>query len=148
MTKEEKNIVSHAIAILDKQVKKNKFKISGSEDIINYLRLKIELHEREVFGVIFLTIKNDLIAFEEMFLGTLADSEVHPREVVKKALLLNAANVIFTNNHPSGNSDPSNADINITRKLKNALSLVDIQVLDHIIIGAGNYVSFADRGLL
>lgn len=146
MTQEEKNIINNAIAILDKHVKENPFNISDSKDVIDYIRLKIELCEREVFGIIFLTTKHDIIAFEEMFLGTIDQSEVHPREIVKKALLLNAAAVILTHNHPSGNSKPSEADIRVT--IKNALSLVDMRVLDHVLIGSGNYVSFAESGLL
>lgn len=148
MTQEDKNIINNAIAILDKHVKENPFNISDSKDVIDYIRLKIELCEREVFGVIFLTTKHDIIAFQEMFLGTIDQSEVHPREIVKKALLLNAAAVILTHNHPSGNSKPSEADIRVTKKLKDALSLVDMRVLDHVVIGSGNYVSFAESGLL
>lgn len=148
MTQEEQNVINNAVAILDKHVKKHQFKIPDSKGVIDYIRLKIELREREVFGVIFLTAKYDIIAFEELFLGTIDETQVHPREIVKRALMLNAAAVILTHNHPSGDSKPSYADILITRKLMNALSFVDIKVVDHIVIGSGSYASLAERGEL
>ena len=148
MNAEERKIIKAAIAILDKQVKSNEFHLSKPQDSISYLRLKTELSEREIFSVIFLNTKHYVIAVEQMFLGTIASSEVHPREVVKRALQLNAAAVIFSHNHPSGVSKASDADERVTRKLQQALSFVDISVLDHIVIGAGEYYSFSENGLL
>lgn len=104
--------------------------------------------EHEVFVVMFLDVRHHLIEYSEMFRGTYNSAQVHPREVVKEALRFNAASVILAHNHPSGNSDPSSADRHITQMIKNALALVDVSVLDHFVIGGGDYTSFAARGLL
>jgi DNA repair protein RadC len=101
-----------------------------------------------VFCVLFLTNRHRVIAFEEMFRGTIDGATVHPREVVKQALRLNAAAVILAHNHPSGVSEPSRADEAITRRLRDALALVDIRVLDHLIVGGSEITSLAERGLL
>jgi len=102
----------------------------------------------EVFSAVFLDSQNGVIAFEELFHGTLDSCAVHPREVVKRAIELHAAGVIFAHNHPSGHVEPSPADRAITKRLKDALALIDVRVLDHFVIGAGEYVSFAERGIL
>ncbi|OMO34606.1 hypothetical protein BH582_00470 [Vibrio sp. 10N.222.47.A9] len=112
-----------------------------------YLSCKLKAYEREVFAVMFLDNQHHLISFEELFFGTIDSASVYPREVVKAALKTNAAAVIFAHNHPSGDATPSQADKRITLKLKDALALVDIRVLDHIVIG-DSAVSFAERGLL
>lgn len=103
--------------------------------------------EQEVFACLFLDTKHQIISFEKMFFGTIDSVSVYPREVVKKALQLNAAAVIFTHNHPSLDSSPSSADISITERLEEALALVDIRVLDHIIVGSDTY-SLAENGQL
>ena len=113
-----------------------------------YLQLKLAKYQQEVFCIVFMDNQHQVIAFEELFFGTIDGASVYPREVVKSCLHHNAAAVIFCHNHPSGVSDPSSADINITKRLKDALELVDIRVLDHLIIGASSVVSFAERGLL
>lgn len=95
--------------------------------------------EQEVFACLFLDTKHHIISFEKMFFGTIDAASVFPREVVKKALLLNAAAVIFTHNHPSLDSNPSQADITLTKLLEEALALVDVRVLDHIIVGSDTY---------
>lgn len=95
--------------------------------------------ENEVFACLFLDTKHQVISFEKMFFGSIDNASVYPREVVKKALQLNAAAVIFTHNHPSMDSTPSRADIDLTLKLKEALALIDVRVLDHIIVGADTY---------
>jgi DNA repair protein RadC len=102
----------------------------------------------EVFAAVYLDNRNRVIAFEELFRGTIDGASVYPREVVKQALARNAAAVILTHNHPSGVAEPSQADELITRRLKEALSLVDIKVLDHVIVGDEACESFAERGLL
>lgn len=112
-----------------------------------YLQLKFAGLEHEVFAVLFLDQRHRVICFEEMFRGTIDGASVYPREVVKAALKHNAAAVIFAHNHPSGVAEPSQADQNITRRLQDALALVDIRVLDHFVVGA-EVVSFAERGLL
>jgi DNA repair protein RadC len=114
----------------------------------NYLMTRLANREHEVFSILFLDNRHRLIAFDEMFRGTIDGASVHPREVVKQALHHNAAAVIFAHNHPSGVCEPSTADEMITRRLKEALALVDIRVLDHIIVAAGDTLSFAERGLL
>lgn len=102
----------------------------------------------EVFACLFLDSQNELIAYEELFRGTLAQTSVYPREVVKAALAYNAAAVIFAHNHPSGYAEPSRADELLTGVLKQALALVDVRVLDHLIVGGVSVMSFAERGMI
>lgn len=116
--------------------------------VANYLRTHFAHYAREVFLALFLDTRHRLIASEELFQGTLDGASVYPREVVKRALHHNAAAVIFAHNHPSGVAEPSADDERITRRLRDALALVDIRVLDHLVVGAGEAVSLAERGLL
>ena len=109
---------------------------------------KLSHREQEVFCVLFLDSQHRLIEFKEMFTGTIDGAAVYPREVVKEALRLNAAAVVFGHNHPSGIPEPSQADRKITDRLIEALKLVDIRVLDHLVIGNQSTISFADRGYL
>jgi DNA repair protein RadC len=104
--------------------------------------------EREIFSCIFLDNRHRLIALEQLFAGTIDGAAVHPREVVKRALQINAAAVILTHNHPSGVAEPSQADELITVRIRDALALVDIRVLDHLIVGGSTVTSFAERGLI
>ncbi len=113
-----------------------------------YLKCKLGRYTREVFAVMFLDNQHRLISYEELFFGTIDGASVHPREVVIRALQNNAAAVIFAHNHPSGVAEPSQADKRITDRLKSALLLVDVRVLDHMIVGEGEVLSFAERGLL
>lgn len=113
-----------------------------------YLQASIGGLEHEVFAVLFLDAQHALIESEEMFRGTLNQTSVYPREVVKSALRKNAAAVILAHNHPSGLAEPSRADESLTRALVSALALVDVRVLDHIVVGRQQSVSFAERGLL
>ena len=114
----------------------------------DYLGLQIAHREHEVFAVLFLDAQNRLLRFEELFRGTLTQTSVYPREVVKRALTCHAAAVVLAHNHPSGAAEPSRADEFLTQTLKRALQLVDVRVLDHIVVGRGEVVSFAERGLL
>ena len=114
----------------------------------DYLRLQIGSRPHEVFAVVFLDAQNRLLTLEELFRGSLTQTSVYPRDVVKRALDLHAAAVILAHNHPSGVCEPSRADEHLTTTLKNALALVDIRVLDHLIVGRSEVVSFAERGLL
>lgn len=107
-----------------------------------YLQAELENKEREVFMVLFLDNQHRLIKKEEMFLGTINCAPVHPREIVKSALYCNSAAIILAHNHPSGNAKPSNADRQITTKIKQACELIEVQLLDHFIIGKGDYFSF------
>lgn len=113
-----------------------------------YLSIRLKSYEREVFACLFLDNQHRLISYEELFFGTIDGASVHPREVVKRSLETNAAAVIFAHNHPSGIAEPSQADRRITARLASALALVDIRVLDHMVVGDGEVVSFAERGLL
>jgi DNA repair protein RadC len=114
----------------------------------DYLRLQLAARDHEVFGALFLDAQHRLLQFDEMFRGTLTQTSVYPREVVKRALELNAAAVILAHNHPSGVAQPSRADEFLTQSLKSALQLVDVRVLDHLVVGQSEVVSFAERGLL
>jgi DNA repair protein RadC len=114
----------------------------------DYLSLKLGTLEREVFAVIFLDRRNRLISYQEMFQGTIDGASVHPREVVKEALKQNAAAVILAHPHPSGVAEPSQADELITTRLRDALNLIDVRILDHIIVAGGATTSMAERGLL
>jgi DNA repair protein RadC len=114
----------------------------------DYLALKLGNLEHEVFAVLFLDKRHRLISYKEMFRGTIDGASVHPREVVKEALKQNAAAVILAHPHPSGVAEPSQADEFITQRLKDALGLVDIRILDHIIVAGGDTLSFAERGIL
>lgn len=111
-----------------------------------YLQSVLAHQEREIFVVLFLDNKNRVICHQEMFSGTIASVEVHPREIVREALKANAAAVILAHNHPSGDAEPSQADRTITTHIVQTCSLLDIRVLDHLVIGRGEFVSFAERG--
>jgi len=122
--------------------------LNSPDTVRHYLRLRLGHLPHEVFLALFLDAQNRLIAPEELFRGTLTQTSVYPREVVKRALALNAAAVVFAHNHPSGVAEPSRADEMLTRALKDALQLVDVRVLDHLIVAHGDIVSFVERGLL
>lgn len=121
---------------------------TGPADSKAFVSLRLGHLTHEVFAVVFLDAQHRVIEFRELFRGTLTQASVYPREVVKEALALHAAAVILTHNHPSGVSEPSRADELLTATLKSALALVDVRVLDHLVVGAGQVVSFAERGLL
>lgn len=114
----------------------------------HYLQQRLRHYSHEVFACLFLDNKHRMITFEELFRGTIDGASVYPREVVKQALAHNAAAVIFAHNHPSGIAEPSQADRHITQRLKSALDLVDIRVLDHIVVGDAETVSLAEQGLI
>jgi DNA repair protein RadC len=141
-------IVREALRILDKQLRTtDEVYLTSPSTVRDFLRLQLAERESEVFCVLFLTNRHRVIAFEELFRGTIDGATVHPREVVKEVLRHNAAAVILAHNHPSGAAEPSRADEAITRRLTEALALVDVRVLDHLIVGE-TITSFAERGLL
>ena len=143
------DIIKQALAVMENRMRyASGPTLSEPEHVRNYLRLRLGELEREVFAVIFLDSQNRLISYEELFFGTLAVTSVYPREVVKLALKNNAAAAIFAHNHPSGMTEPSEADQLITSTLKSALRLIDVRVLDHIVVSATSSTSFAERGLL
>lgn len=114
----------------------------------DYVALHLGHRPQEVFAVLFLDSQHRLIELRELFSGTLTQTSVYPREVLRHAMALNAGAVILAHNHPSGLAEPSRADEFLTQSLKSALALVDVRVLDHLVVGAGQVVSFAERGLL
>ncbi len=118
------------------------------QQVKDYVALQLGQRPQEVFAVLFLDGQHRLIATEELFHGTLGQTSVYPREVVRRALHHNAGAVVLAHNHPSGMAEPSRADEFLTQALKSALKLVDVQVLDHLVVGQGQVVSFAERGLL
>jgi DNA repair protein RadC len=122
--------------------------LSSPDVTRRYLISQLRGHAHEVFACLFLDNQHRIIQFEELFRGTIDGASVYPREVVKEALAFNAAAVIFAHNHPSGITEPSEADKHITQKLKQALALIEIRVLDHFIIGDGEAFSFAEHGLI
>ena len=122
--------------------------LSSPEQTRDYLRLKLVDRKHEVFGALFLDNRHRVLRVIEMFQGTIDGASVHPRVVVQRALELNAAAIVFFHNHPSGVAEPSHADEAITRRLRDALALVDVRVLDHFVVAAGESVSFAERGLI
>lgn len=139
-------VIAQAIAILDKRIKRGDALCSPLQTR-QYLRLHLASEKSEVFCCLFLDNRNRVIEFKRLFFGTIDGASVYPRDVVREALNQNAAAVIFAHNHPSGVAEPSQADENITRRLKDALALIDVRVLDHIVVG-DECVSFAERGLI
>jgi len=127
---------------------KSGLNLSSPTAVRDFLRLSIQNRQVEVFVGLFLDAQNRVIAVEELFSGTLTQTSVFPREVVRCALHHNAAGVIFAHNHPSGVAEPSHADETLTQALKEALALIDVRVLDHFVVGRGATLSFAERGLL
>ena len=145
----EEQIIQAALTILEGRINYHVDKpvLSSPEDSKNYVKLQLADKPYEIFACLFLDNRHRVITFEELFRGTIDGCSVYPREVVKTALKHNAAAVIFAHNHPSGEPEPSKADEQITQRLKKALSLVDIRVLDHLVVGT-EVVSFAERGLI
>jgi len=143
----EDQIIQRALEILSARAKSGNALTSPSA-VRDYLRLALSGKEREFFLVVFLDAQHRVLGIEELFSGTLTQTSVYPREVVKAALKANAAAVIFAHNHPSGVAQPSQADELLTRQLKEALALVDVKALDHFIVAGNQAMSFAERGLL
>ncbi len=149
MTQEDRKILTQAKKLLSEIFKTSGLlKARDPNDFKTYLQLHyVDRREREHFDVLFLDNQNRVLKHEEMFRGTIDACAVYPREVVAKALKLNAKSVVLVHNHPSGDTDPSTADKMITNKINDALGLVDCKVLDHFIVGE-RVMSFAERGLL
>jgi DNA repair protein RadC len=120
----------------------------NAEQAKQFCALHLESRQEEVFAVIFLNNQNALLHFEILFSGTLNQATVYPREVLKKVIYYQAANVILTHNHPSGSTKPSDSDCAITKRLQDALALIEVKILDHLIVGKGKVFSFAENGLL
>ena len=140
-------IVTQALELLACEVRHTDA-LASPDAVKDYLRLKLAPKDHEVFAVMFLDAQHRVIETEEMFRGTLTQTSVYPREVVKAALTHNAAAVILAHNHPSGSTTPSRADELLTQTLKAALTLVDVRVLDHMVVTTGEVLSMAERGLM
>ena len=141
-------IVQQAIVLLERRVFKAGPRLERPAAVRDYLRLKLVAEPNEIFVVVFMNSMHDVLAVEPMFHGTINATSVYPRVVLQRALELNAAAVIFAHQHPSGTTEPSNADRLLTEQLKTALALIDVRVLDHFVIGQGTPYSFAESGLL
>lgn len=148
LTLSEQRVLKRAARIREEQTPTYFGDVHNPTEVKNMCGLMLMLKEREEFWCFFLTSQFNIIEKECLSIGTIDGASVHPREVVKRALELNAAAVIFTHNHPSGDATPSIADKRITQRLVDALQLVDIRVLDHIVVGHPDIISFAERGLL
>ncbi|WJR49574.1 JAB domain-containing protein [Pseudomonas monteilii] len=141
-------IVQQAIVLLERRVFKAGPRLERPAAVRDYLRLKLVAEPNEIFVVVFMNSMHAALAVEPMFHGTINATSVYPRVVLQRALQLNAAAVIFAHQHPSGTTEPSNADRLLTEQLKTALALIDVRVLDHFVIGQGAPYSFAESGLL
>jgi len=143
----EKEVLSWAQSILEARFKRSNY-LTSPQHVKSYLIATLANEEREVFGLILLDSQHGVLGFERLFYGTIDSAHVYPREIVKTVLNANAAAVILAHNHPSGNPEPSQADIALTKRLHDALRTVDVRLLDHLVIGGTDSVSFAERGLL
>jgi len=133
--------------VIDRKMQRGT-EFSSPATVKEYLRTKLAGFDHEIFAILFLDTRHRLIEYVELFRGTIDGAEVHPREVVKEALQHNAATVIFAHNHPSGNPEPSAADRALTQRLKQALALIDVRTLDHVIVAGDRTTAFAERGWL
>ncbi|HBN9817933.1 TPA: DNA repair protein RadC [Pseudomonas aeruginosa] len=140
-------ILEAARKVIDQKIPRGAL-FTSPELVKDYLRTKLVGFEHEVFAALFLDTKHRLIEYAELFHGTIDQASVYPREVVKAALRVNAAAVVFSHNHPSGNPEPSHADKVLTQRLRKALAVVEVRTLDHIVVGSEGTVSFAEQGLL
>lgn len=140
-------VLSQARRVLSHRLRRGAT-MSSPQAVKDYLRLEIGVLEHEVFSVLFMDAQHRIIELRQMFRGTVSQTSVYPREVVKEALSLNAAALILAHNHPSGAAEPSRADEFLTQTLKTALALVDVRVLDHLVVAGADVTSFAERGLL
>lgn len=144
---EKQSVITLAMKVLSIKHRAGRV-LSKPDETRDFLRLRLADYRNEVFGCLFLDNRHRIIAVRELFQGTIDGASVYPRVVVQQAMEVNAAAVVFFHNHPSGVAEPSHADEAITRRLKDALALVDVRVLDHFVVSAGESASFAERGLL
>ncbi len=140
-------VLQHARRVLSYRVRRGAT-MSSPEAVKDYLHVQLGVLEHEVFCVIFLDAQHRIVALKEMFRGTVTQTSVYPREVVKESLAVNAAAVILAHNHPSGVAEPSRADEFLTQSLRQALALVDVRLLDHLVVAGADVTSFAELGLV
>lgn len=144
----ERNTIDRALTVLGAKLRGLGSVFDSPQAVKAYLHLQLAAETRERFGVLFLNSQHQAIAFEIMFTGTLNQTSIYPREIALAALHHHAAAVVLTHNHPSGTTQPSRADKDLTQTLKQALALVDVRVLDHVIVGGNDTLSMAERGLV
>jgi DNA repair protein RadC len=144
---EKASVVRLALSVLAQRHRPGRL-LSSPHRTRDYLRLKLGGRQREVFGTVYLDAQHRILQYAELFEGTIDGAAVYPRVVVQRALEVNAAAVVLFHNHPSGVAEPSAADRAITQRLKDSLALIDVRVLDHLVVCAGDVVSFAERGLV
>ncbi|MGC6031406.1 RadC family protein [Enterobacter kobei] len=142
----DQQTVREALTLLERQLREPGASFTSSSSVRDWLRLQLTLEEREEFTVLFLDNQHRLIAHETLFRGSINSMTVYPREVVKAGLKHNAAAAVLAHNHPSGYAEPSGADRQMTARLQQALDLVDIRLLDHLVVGGMEIVSFSERG--
>lgn len=147
MTTGERLLIEQARKLLSATVRRGRT-LTSPDEVRDFLLFTLALREQEVFGVLLLDNRNRVLLWRELFYGTLNQTAVYPREVVKLALQHNAAAVILVHNHPSGHPEASDADIALTRQLKQAMALIDVRIPDHFIVAGDHTVSMAERGLL
>jgi DNA repair protein RadC len=147
-TRAEDQLIADALRVLERRARYTTTALASPQDVKDYLRLRLGGLEHEVFAVVWLDAQHRVIECEEMFRGTITQTSVYPREVLKSALAHNAAAVILAHNHPSGDSLPSRADESLTVALKSALALIDVRVLDHVVVSSKSATSFAEKGLI
>jgi DNA repair protein RadC len=148
ITAHENEIIQLASQILDRRLFTQEATLETVAEVASYLKLKLAAEEHEVFGVIFLNAKHRPLAFEVLFTGTIDAATIYPRQIIKRALTHNASAIIICHNHPSGSCDPSQGDIAMTRRIKDAVRLLDIRLLDHFVVGCGEPMSFLEAGLI
>ncbi|WP_020503545.1 RadC family protein [Lamprocystis purpurea] len=148
LSRTDRILVAKAIRCLEAVYRTKGDCLTSPQATRDYLKLKLYGLSYEVFVCLFLDNRHRVIRYEELFKGTIDGASVHPREVIRRVIETNAAAVIFAHNHPSGVIEPSQADLRITQRLKDALALIDVRVLDHLIVGEGEANSLAERGLL
>jgi DNA repair protein RadC len=144
---EQQSLMTLALTLLEEKHRPGEA-LTSPEDTRRYLRLRLAGYQNEVFGCVFLSNRHRVIEVAELFQGTIDGASVHPRVVVQRALSCNAAALILYHNHPSSVAEPSHADEAITRRLKEALALIDVRIIDHLVVTAGEAVSLAESGLL
>ncbi|EMH6513547.1 DNA repair protein RadC [Raoultella ornithinolytica] len=144
----DQQTVREALTLLDRQLREPGAAFTSSHAVRDWLRLQLATLEHEAFSVLWLDNQHRLIVHDTLFRGTINTITVHPREIIKAGLKNNAAAAVLAHNHPSGEAEPSKADRHITERLKQALELVDIRLLDHLVVGGMDIISFAERGWL
>jgi DNA repair protein RadC len=145
---QENQLIDKAMQILDHRLFAHGPRFTSPEAVAHYLKLQLVAQAHEVFAMVFFDAQHRVLAFEVLFHGSIDGASVHPRQVIKRSLVHNAAAAILVHNHPSGCTEPSQADRVLTARLKEALALIDVRVLDHFIVGEGRPLSFAECGWL